>query len=301
MIDEALLLRSVLYTPGHRADLIAKAPSAGADALCLVLEDSVPNELKAEARETVAASIAALSRDSQTVFVKVNPLGPDGLALDLERIVQPGLAGVILPKVESEADVHEADRLIGAAEGTAGCEPGSVRLLVLIETPLAAVRAYEIASASARIISLIPGTAAHGDFAREVGFRWTQAGTERLFARSKVLMDQRAAHVPNPLDGIYGEVKDLDGLVAEAEHVRDLGYRGKLVIHPSHVGPVNRVFTPSLEEVRRQQRVLEAFDEALAHGSAAAVVDGRFIDYAMAETARRILALAERAGVDLST
>ncbi|MDA0159234.1 CoA ester lyase [Solirubrobacter ginsenosidimutans] len=288
------LLRSVLYTPGHRGDLIAKAPRYGADALCLVLEDSVPDELKPQARETVAASLTV---PGAVVFVKVNPPGPGGLEDDLASIVRPGLAGIILPKVLAPADVHHADALLSAAEAEHGVEPGSVAILVLIETPLAGVRAFEIASASPRIVSLIPGAAANGDMARELGFQWTPEGIERLFLRSKVLMDQRAAEVPNPLDGIYGEVADLEGLEVEARHARQLGYRGKLVVHPSHVAIVNRVFTPSEAEVREHRRVLEAFDAALAEGSAAAVVDGRFIDYAMAATARQVLELAERAGV----
>ncbi|HEY4094881.1 MAG TPA: CoA ester lyase [Baekduia sp.] len=292
------LLRSVLYTPGHRQDLIAKAPRYGADALCLVLEDSVPDELKPQARETVAGCIAELGGAGETLFVKVNPPGgPNGLEADLAAIVRPGLAGIVLPKVGSETDVHHADKLLSAAEAEAGCAPGSVAILVLIETPLAGVRAFELASASPRVASLIPGAAANGDMARELGFRWTAEGIERLYLRSKVLMDQRAADIANPLDGIYGEVADLDGLTVEAEHARQLGYRGKLVVHPSHVEPVNRVFTPSPAEVLEHQRVLDAFEAALADGLAGTVVDGRFVDYAMAATARQILDLAARAGV----
>jgi citrate lyase subunit beta/citryl-CoA lyase len=291
------LLRSVLYTPGHRQDLIAKAPGYGADALCLVLEDSVPNELKAQARGIVGQSITELGGAGQTVFVKVNPPGPGGLEEDLAAIVRPGLAGIVLPKVGAESDVQYADKLLSAAEAQAGCAPGSVAILVLIETPLAGVRAFELASASPRVASLIPGAAANGDMARELGFRWTPEGIERLYLRSKVLMDQRAADIANPLDGIYGEVADLDGLVVEAEHARQLGYRGKLVVHPTHVAPVNRVFTPSPAEIREHQRVLDAFEAALADGLAGVVVDGRFVDYAMAATAQQILDLAERAGV----
>jgi citrate lyase subunit beta / citryl-CoA lyase len=290
------LLRSVLYTPGHRDDLIAKAGGYGADALCLVLEDSVPDEMKVEARATVGAGIDRLAGEGQHVFVKVNPLESGQLADDLTAIARPGLAGIVLPKVYTANDVRHADRLLDEAEALGRCEPGSVAILVLVETPLACVKAYEVATAADRVAALIPGTAPNGDMARELGFQWTPEGQERLYLRSKLVMDARAAGL-TPLDGIYGEIADLDGLVAEARHTRQLGYRGKLVVHPSHVGPVNEVFTPSAAEVAEHQKVIDAFDAALAEGSAATVVDGRFIDYAMAATARQVLDLAARAGV----
>jgi citrate lyase subunit beta / citryl-CoA lyase len=292
------LLRSVLYTPGHREDLIAKAGRYGADALCLVLEDSVPDERKDEARAITGAGLAALAAEGQVVFVKVNPLSGGGLADDLEAIVRPGLAGIILPKVFTAEDVRRVDMLLGEAEKAGGCEAGSVAILVLVETPLACVKGYEVASASPRVVGLIPGTAPNGDMARELGFQWTPEGLERLYLRSKLVMDGRAAQLTNLLDGIYGEVADIEGLVAEARHTRQLGYRGKLVVHPSHVEPINEVFTPSAAEVAEQRKVLEAFEASLAEGSAAIVVDGRFIDYAMAATARQILDLAARAGVE---
>lgn len=291
------LLRSVLYTPGHRDDLIAKAGRYGADALCLVLEDSVPDEMKVEARAITGAGLDRLAGDGQLVFVKVNPLSSGELQGDLAAIVRPGLAGIVLPKVFTGDDVSRVDRLIGEAEAVAGCEPGSVSILVLVETPLACVKGYEVATASPRVAGLIPGAAANGDMARELGFQWTPEGLERLYMRSKLVMDARAAQL-SPLDGIYGEVADIDGLIAEARHTRQLGYRGKLVVHPSHVAPVNEVFTPTAAEVAEQWKVVDAFEASLAEGSAATVVDGRFIDYAMAATARQILDLAARAGVE---
>jgi citrate lyase subunit beta/citryl-CoA lyase len=289
-------LRSILYSPGHKTAMIEKAPSYGADALCLVLEDSVPDALKAEARGIVAESIGALVAQGQTVFVKVNPLDGRELELDIEAITRPGLAGVVLPKVRTADDVRKVDALFTDAEARKGVEPGSIKLLVLVETPRAAVDAFRIASASPRVATLVVGTAAAGDMARELGFRWTAEGLERLYLRSKIVIDARAAGAAAPLDGIWSAMDDLDGLVTEASFARQLGYGGKLVVHPKHVEAVNRVFTPSAEEIHAAEGLLAAFDEALANGSAAAVIDGQFVDYAMASTARRLLELAERAG-----
>jgi citrate lyase subunit beta/citryl-CoA lyase len=288
------LLRSVLYTPGHDPERIAKAPRYGADALCLVLEDSVPVALKDRAREVTAGAIATLAAGGHTVLVKINALDEDGLE-DVARIAQPGLAGLVVPKLREPADVQRTDAALREAEARNHCEPGSTALLLLVETPRAALSAFQLAGASPRVISLIAGTAANGDMARELGFRWTAGGLERLHLRSKLLLDARAADVEWPLDGVFPDVRDIDGLVAEAEHTRDLGYRGKLVVHPSHVEPVNRVFTPGAEEVALQRRVLEAFERSVEAGTAATVVDGRFVDYAMAKTARKVIEFAERA------
>jgi citrate lyase subunit beta/citryl-CoA lyase len=274
-----------------------KAPGYGADGICLVLEDSVPVTHRDDARAIVAESLPALSRDEQTVLVKVNPVGSDDLDADLRAIVRPGLAGIILPKVQSPDDVRCVDALLEEAESRQGLEIGSVEIVVLVETPAAAVRAFEIASSSSRVATLAVGTAANGDMARELGFRWTRGGLERLYLRSKIVLDARAAGRAFPFDGVWGDIADIDGLVEEAEVARQLGYRGKLVVHPKHVEPVNRVFTPSAEEVSSQRRLLAAFDQALADGDAAVVVDGQLVDYAMAATARDLLELAERVGV----
>lgn len=264
--------------------MIRKAPGYGADALCLVLEDSVPESLKAEARETVRAAIPELAAQGLTVMVKTNAPG-GGLEADLAQILQPGLAGVIVPKVQEVQQVRRLDDLLEGSE----CE-----LVLLIETPLALVRAFDLAAASAKVCALAGGTAANGDLARELGFRWTREGLERLYLRSKVLTDSRAAGCQMALDGAFTDLRDPEGLGQEAGFARQLGYNGKLCVHPAQVEVVNRAFTPTEAEVEHHRRVLDAFEEALREGRAAIVVDGVFVDYAMAATARRVLELAAR-------
>jgi citrate lyase subunit beta/citryl-CoA lyase len=290
------LLRSVLYVPAHREELIAKAPSAGADAVCLVLEDSVPDARKAEARAIAADAVPRLAAGGTTVLVKLNGMGDaERTGAELDAVVGVGLAGVIVPGLERPSEVERLDSRLADAEGRAGIATGAVAALILIETPLAAHQAFALAATVPRTAALLAGTAPGGDMARELGFQWTQEGLERLYFRSKVLLEARAAGLAHVLDGVYGDVRNLEGLEAEARFARQLGYTGKLVVHPSHVGPVNAAFTPSAEEVDRERRVLEAFDAAVADGRAGVVVEGRFVDYAMAATARRIVALAEAA------
>lgn len=284
-------LRSILYVPGHKPALILKAARAGADAVCLVLEDSVPRDRRAEARTIVADAILELVAGGTTTLVKVNALH-DGLEDDLEAIVQPGLTAVVLPKVTSADDIVRGDRLIAAAEDAKAVERGRVEVVVMVETPAAVVFAYDIAMAASRVVSLACGVAAHGDLAGALGMEPSADGHERLYIRSKVLVDARAAGVQTPLDGVWAGIGDLDGLAADARSARSLGYRGKFVIHPEQVEPINRIFGVSDRELDWGRRVIDAFEAAENAGDAAIVVDGQMIDYAMVETARSLLDLA---------
>jgi citrate lyase subunit beta/citryl-CoA lyase len=285
-------LRSILYTPGHRPDRIRKAVAAGADATCMVLEDSVPRDLRSTARETVAAALGEHARPGHPLLVKVNALEDDGLAADLEAIARPGLAGIIVPKIARAAQVREVDRLVTDAETRAGLPAGTIELILMIETPRAVVFAYELIEASPRVVSVVCAAAVGGDLAGALGLETTSDGIERGYVLAKVLVDARAAGIETPLDGVWTGIGDIDGLEREARRARALGYRGKLAVHPEQIATIHRVFTPSADEVARSTRMLEAFEAALARGDAAIVVDGRMIDYAMADTARRVLELA---------
>jgi citrate lyase subunit beta/citryl-CoA lyase len=285
-------LRSILYTPGHRPDRIARAVAAGADATCLVLEDSVPHDLRPVARRTVAAALAEHARPDQPLYVKVNALGDDGLAADLAEIARPGLSGIIVPKVSRVDDVREVDRLVTEAEARSGLPAGTIDVILVIETPRAVVDTLALIEASQRVGSVVCAAAINGDLAGALGLEATTDGAERAYILAKVLVDARAAGVETPLDGVWTGIGDLDGLEREARRARTLGYRAKLAVHPEQIPTIHRVFTPSADEVARSQRVLDAFEAALARGDAAIVVDGRMVDYAMADTARRVLELA---------
>lgn len=288
-------LRSILYVPGHRPELISKAARSGADAIGLVLEDSVPRDRRANARAVTASAIAELG-DGHHVFVKVNSLGPDGLEDDLAAIALPGVAGLIVPRLSSAADVVEVDRLVGAAESAHRLRPGQIELILMIETPMAVLAAHAMAGAVSRVASVVCAAAAHGDLAGALGMIPSESGLERLYVLSKVLVDARAAGVATPIDGVWAGIGDLAGLEREAALARSIGYRAKLAIHPEQVAPINRTFTPSQAEVDHAHRVLAAFDGALGRGEAAVVVDGRMVDYAMVETARQTIALADGVG-----
>lgn len=288
--------RSLLNVPGDRPEMIAKAPAYGADALILDLEDAVSPHGKSGARAAVHDALAAWAAEGRAGWVRVNGLDTDWLDDDLDAIVGPGLTGIQLPKVHGPEVVRAVDDRLRALERARGLPDDAVALLVSIESARGVHLAYDILSAATRIRSVMVGTAQDADLQGDVGYVTTDAGLETLYIRSSVLLAARAAGVPHPIDGVYADHRDPVGLERVARRARELGYRGKKLIHPGQIAVVHRVFTPTAAELDHYRRVIAGFDAALAAGRATAVADGRMIDVAMAETARRILAEAEPSG-----
>jgi citrate lyase subunit beta/citryl-CoA lyase len=284
--------RSLLIMPANREDMLTKAPSYGADALIFDLEDSVPVTEKSKAREFARRFIGQY-KGTTVVYARVNALQTGLLEDDLEAIAVDGLAGIRLPKAESADGIREVDGLLGELETKRGLTKGAIQISPSIESARGAWFAYEILSASPRIHSATCGTAEDGDLQTDLGYTWSAEGNEVLYVRSRVLLAARAAGVEHLLDGSYANIRDPDGLRVCCEAARKLGYRGKSAIHPKQIGTINRVFMPTAKEVDYYLRVIEAFDAAVARGSAATTVDGKLVDYAMVGMAQRVLAWAE--------
>jgi citrate lyase subunit beta / citryl-CoA lyase len=284
-------LRSLLFIPGTKTEWLPKAEKAGADAVVFDLEDAVPSHDKASALDRVTAVIrqAARMTPRTAVFVRTNPLDCWASAEEVRAVVGPGLAGIVVPKVDSAHHVQLADQLLTWCERERGLPDGTVALMPVLETARSLRDAYAIASASRRVAYLGAVTGSGGDVARAVGYRWSPEGTETLALRSRVLLDVRAAGSPNPVAGLWTRVSDLEGLRGFAEQNRSLGYEGMVAIHPSHVPVINAVFSPSADELVRYQRLVAALEHAQANEQGAVSFEGEMIDEAMAETARQIL------------
>jgi citrate lyase subunit beta / citryl-CoA lyase len=292
-------LRSLLFVPGNKAAWMEKAPQYGADALILDLEDSVPYADKDTARILVRQAIDNLSPRGLTLFVRINPLETDMTGDDLSAVVCTGLTGLLPPKVETVDDVQQLDTLLAHFEHLEGMMPGSIELIPTLETAKGIRNAYDIALASPRVASIAGGAGKGGDTNRSLGYRWTREGMETLFIRSKVLLDARAAGIEYPLVASWFDVGDLDGLIADAQRNRQLGFSGMLLIHPSHVAPVNQIFTPSAEELAYYKGLLEAMKAAEAQGTAAMTYQGAMVDIAMVRTAEQVLEFARAVGVQV--
>ena len=293
------LCRSTLYVPGNRPAWMEKAINYGADCLILDLEDSVPAQEKAAARPLVKVGIKALKARGQAVDVRINSFST-GLTLgDLEGVLCPELDGVRLPKVETVADMNELDALLTHLEKRMGMPVGAIETPLGCETAKGMRNIYEIATSCRRVKRVTLAAGAGGDAARAIGYIWSKEGMETLFLRSKAVLDCRAAGIQYPTISSWWNIKDLEGLERDANWNRRLGFRGQTVMHPSHVPIVNKVFTPSAEEIAFYQGLIQAMAEAEKKGIAAVTYKGDMVDEAMVKTAREMLELARSIGLEI--
>ena len=283
-------VRSMLFTPGNRPDLIAKAVRTDADAVIVDLEDAVAKNAKEEAR----ANLDSLPESPIPYFVRLNGFETGLMWKDLVAAAHAGVEGVILPKAESREVMLEVSGALSALEPATGRPDGSVTLVPMIESAVAVENAFEILDGLPRVQAVMFGSAEQGDLVADLGVEWEPTGKGLHYSRSRVLLAARAAGIANPIDGVFMNYRDSEALRTESRMGRRMGYVGKLAIHPAQVSVINEVFTPTPEEVAHHRAILDMFERAEAEGTASIGADGRMIDYAVARTARSVLA---RAGV----
>jgi citrate lyase subunit beta / citryl-CoA lyase len=285
-------LRSLLFCPATSARRVRKMLELAPDAAVLDLEDAVTDENKTAARQQARAGIAEIAAIRS--YVRVNHPSTGRTRDDIEAAVQFALDGIVLPKVEDADTVQAADGWITAAERRNGVEPGSTRLLVLIETARGIADARGILQASPRVETAVFG--AH-DFMldpRIDGLDHSEGAEELLYARSALVVAARAARVSPPLDGPFIAFGETDRFIAMCRQARRMGFRGKMLIHPNQVALSDIGFAPTEVEIATANRIIEQFAKAEAEGTAAIVVDGRLVDYPIVARARRIIeAVAE--------
>ncbi len=286
------LIRSWLYAPGNNPRLLEKVFAAGADAVILDLEDAVPPAEKDRARELVAEAVHARRLEPRpTVFVRVNRPDSGRAEEDIHAVVQAGLAGLRVPKVENAETVRHVHAWLAAAETDAGLPVGALPIVCNVESASGVWHAGEIASASPRVLALAYGAA---DFERDVNLAVGPDQTETLYARSRLVIASRVAGVRAPVDSVYRHIEDDEGLGRTSRQARALGYFGRSTIHPRQVPIVNAVFTPTDAELTWAGEVVEAAAEAERSGSGALrLPGGEFVDVAVVRKAQHLLRLAE--------
>ena len=290
-------IRSLLFVPGNREEWMRKAMRSEADALVFDLESAIPRAEAGHAREICRRVLAEDRVEGPALFVRVSDARSEEQGLDLAAIVSSNLHAILLPQVIDASDVLSTDEALSRAERAAGIPIGRTLIMPLVETANAVRTAFEIASASPRVAYMGGATSRGGDLARSIGYRFSTAGRETLFLRSKVLIDMRAAGVANPISGLWGIVDDPDGLRDFAEETRDLGYEGLMAIHPSQLAIINSVFSPSSAEIAEWRQIIVAMKEAELEGRGAIRLGGRLIDAAHVYTARQQLERAQRLGL----
>ena len=280
--------RSWLFAPGMDARKTEKALASAADALILDIEDAVAIAEKPRARTMLRELLGTGSPDRQ-IYVRVNDIGTGWTAEDIEAVCAPGLAGLVLPKVEAAETVRTVSALIDRSERTAGLPHGQVRLNAIVETARGVQNLAAIAEAGGRLDLLMFGAA---DYTADLGIPTANTGPHLLHAKVATVLASRAAGLSAPIDTVFFDITDEAGFATDCAEARALGFGGKAVIHPRQIEPANRAFTPSAAEVETARRVVDGFEEAERNGIGAVQIDGKLVDYAMLKTARKTLETA---------
>jgi malyl-CoA/(S)-citramalyl-CoA lyase len=307
------LTRSELIVPGASVALFEKAARSAADAVIIDLEDAVAPDDKPAARRNVVAALNDIDWGPKTMGVRVNGLDTSWMYRDVIDVVEacPRLDLLSIPKIGVPADVYALDMLVTQIEQSLARE-NKIGFEILIETALGLANVEAIAQSSARLEAICFGA---GDFAASTRARTTGIGglhpdygvlSDRAadgkreyvqadpwhYAQARVLVACRAYGL-RPIDGVYGDFKDLDGFLSASRRVAAMGYDGKWAIHPTQIAPLNEVFSPAEEEVQRARRIVDAMSEAALQGRGAVQIDGRLVDIANIRMAQTVLARAD--------
>ncbi len=291
------LCRSYLFAPGDSERLLARVFDAGADAVVLDLEDAVAPDRKAAARELVRRTLAEREADGTAVWIRINDLRGDHWQADVEAILDDptttrSLAGVRVPKAESQRQLRRLDDALRPAEERAGLTPESLRITCTIESAAGLLAARRLAE-QPRVSHLVFGEA---DFVADIGAELDESAIATLWARSSLVVAARAAGIAPPIAPVYTRLEDDEGLRRSTLEARRLGFFGRSCIHPKQLAAVHEVFTPTIEQVAAARRTLEVFE--LAGGGATVAADGTFVDAAVARKARAVLDLAAATEAD---
>ncbi|MEE9284473.1 MAG: CoA ester lyase [Dehalococcoidia bacterium] len=281
------LFRTLLFIPGNSPKMLQKGLTLPADALVPDLEDSVPPDEKANAQATVEEFLPSMA--GNRVFVRVNGLQTEWTWADLKAVVSPHIDGISIGKMESAEMARELSALLSVLERERGLPDGHTKIIPWIETGKGVANVREIAEATPRMVGLAFGAE---DYTADLGITRTKGSEEIATARALVAIAARVAEVvaydtPDP------DFNDIENLVIDSKRARAVGYKGKFVIHPNQIGPVNDVFRPSDEEIGHAQRIIEAFEQAKARGTAAVALDGKMVDTPVWKRAVKVLELAE--------
>lgn len=284
------MFRTVLFVPGINPRFVDKAKNLSADIICFDLEDSVLQGEKRTARKIIKEKLKERDhfRGTRNVYVRINSPGSGLHSEDIRSIVQRGLDGIIVPKVNDEREIAKICSLISDLEEMKEIERGQIKLMPSIESAKGVTNAFSIAKADSRVNALVFGVY---DFLHDMRIDYIDSdGSAYLYARMKIPIDARAAGIL-ALDSVWQKVDDINGLKSDAVAAKRLGYCGKTIIHPSHIEPVNDVFKPSKLEVEWAIKVVKALEPVMSgkKGKGAIKLEGKMLDIVHYKHAKAIL------------
>lgn len=289
-------MRSIMYIPGNNPKMVEKAPTIPADIITLDLEDSVPPAEKENARKLIVEKLKFAGSGGSQVYVRINNWETEMTNADLEAIVQPGLDGVTLAKTGHPDDVQRLAWKLEELERRRGMEIGTVKISMLLETAKGIMNAYECCMASPRNVNAIFGAV---DYCRDMRVKLTNEAVEQQWGRAKMAVACRAAGIV-AIDAPFVSFKDTEAFERNVMEGKQMGYEGRMIIHPSQVEPSNRLYAPDPADVEWAHGVVKVFEEeGIAKGKAAVSYLNKMVDTPVYLNAKDIL--AAQAEIDAKT
>ncbi len=285
------LRRSLLYIPGDKEAMLAKAAQRGADGIILNLEDAVSDANKELARQMVAWVLGSMDFGAAEVIVRINALSTDVGYRDLLAVMPHAPGAILLPKVNAAEEVRFAAWTIERLEGLHGLPAGQTRIMCMLESAAGILAAPAIAASHPRVAALVFGAA---DFSEDVNCTITPDQRALLYATSQLICAARSAGI-DAIDSPYMALDDAKGLERSVLMARELGFDGKSAIHPKQIAAINAAFSPSPDQVAWAERVIHALQADDGTEAGTAVINGQFLDAPHLARARRLLALASMA------
>ena len=288
------LRRTMLFVPGNNPGMMRDAHIYGSDSLMFDLEDSVSLREKDAARLLVYNALKTIHYGECELVVRVNPLSTPYGRQDIEAMVRAGAHVIRLPKTETAQDILDTEAEIERVEQSAGIPVGTTRMMAAIEGALGVVNAYQIATASKRLIGIALGAE---DYCANLKTNRSPEGTELFLARSTIVVAARAAGI-DALDTVYSDVNNEEQLIRETELIKQLGFDGKSIINPRQIKPIHKVFTPTQKEIEKALKIKAAIREAEAKGSGVVSLNGKMIDRPIVLRAERCLEMARASRIE---
>lgn len=286
------LRRTMMFVPGNNPGMMADAHIYGPDSIMLDLEDSVTLAEKDAARLLVYHALQSVDYGQTEMVVRINPLSTPFGRKDIEAVVRAGVHVIRMPKTETADEVREVEAEIERVEKRLGCL-GRTQIMAAIESALGVVNAYDIATASKRMMGIALGAE---DYCANLKTQRSQTGDELRLARETIVVAARAAGI-DALDTVYSNLNDMEAFRAEVEYIKTLGFDGKSIINPRQIEVVNEVFAPKEKDIQKARTILAAIREAEARGSGVVAVNGKMVDRPVVIRAQRTIELAKASGL----
>lgn len=279
----ARLFRSLIFVPGNNPRFLEKAKTLSADIVCFDLEDSVPDLEKKNARNLIKNALKTRSQYTSEIYVRTNSPTSGKIQDDLKEIVQKGIDGIVIPKVNNAIEIKKIEKTLALLEKKQKLQP--IGLIPSIESAEGVANTHEIASASKRISAIVFGVF---DFLNDMGIEYTKQPEGAKFARAKIPIEAKAVGV-YALDAIWQDLKDEKGLIEDCKIGKSLGYVGKTIIHPGQILIIHKAFHPNKTELKWAEKVCNTYEKSTKKGKGATTVDGKMIDEVHYKRAKALL------------